>query len=322
MGFKEDWGIERADALSALDAELRVVEDGKVLCSLGFVATFFVRRVDHPDVRERLVQALELYQSGIGDKLIWGADPKNSRPKKLAGTTLADVRSWMHKVGPSDDFSYVFHGGQNKEDADPYSAHAYVNPNDPAKLSFASFTWPLSWVAEHSVEAFAKLVAELAALIGPTHGYAGWAIVTHVKQRGSEPATRYVAAFAQRFRGLEVDQLINHSLILRKKDAIKGINWLTILGSPWVDRLGGLPNLKAALGDGIGVRSFGDGVVIQAGPRPLLGDVNRGEKMEAYHRVATALRPIRIDALFPFSIDYYGFGAEETARWLARFDVP
>jgi hypothetical protein len=91
---------------------------------------------------------------------------------------------------------------------------------------------------------------------------------------------------------------------------------------PWVEKLGGLAALQSVLSSGIGVDAFGDGIVIQAGSRPLFGDVNRGEKMEDYHRVAQALKPIRVDHLDAFSSDYYHFGKEQTAKWLARFDVP
>ena len=322
MAFKDDWGVEQAEALAALDAELRVVASGKVMCSLAFVATFYVRRIDKPDVRERLVKAFELFRAQIGEKFVWAADPKTNRPKKVAGTALVDVRSWMNKIGPSDDFSFVFHGGQTKDDADPYQAIAFVNPYDPESLSFLTISVPLSWVVERSFAGFAELVKEMTTIIEPTHGYAGWGIVTHVTHAGTVPAMNYVAAFAQRFRGLEVDLPVDHSLNLRKKKAIKGINWLTILGTPWVDQLGGIETLKAKFGEGIGVRSYDQGVIIQAGSRPLLGDVNVGEKMEPYHRVALALKPIRVDSLSAFSLDFYGFGPEQTAKWLARFDTP
>jgi hypothetical protein len=321
--FEEEYGVEQSEALKTLDTELRVVgASGKIMCCLGFMATFYVRRIDHPDLRERLVAAYELYRDGIGDRLIWGADPKTNRPRKLAGTNIADVRAWSKKLGPGDDFDFSFHGGVDKDDADPRVSSAFVSRDDPSKLSFITFGWPLSWVAERSSKAFAQQVCDLAVIVGPTHGYAGWSITTHVTDSGSCAAMGAVAAFAQRFRGLEVDQPIDHSILLKKNQAIKGSNWLTILGAPWVEKLGGVAKLEAALGPGIGVSSFGEGIVIQAGPRPLRGDVNRGEKMEAYHRVAQVLRPIRVDRLDAFSSDYYHFGAEQTAKWLARFDTP
>ena len=322
MAFVDDWGVEQADALAALDAELRVVVSGTVMCSLAFVATFYVRKRDRPDVRERLVSAFELYRTQLGDEFIWAADPKTNRPKKVAGTQLLDVRSWMNKIGPNDDFSFVFHGGKSKDDADPHRAMAYVDPYDPEELSFLTISVPLSWVIERSFAGFAELVKGMTTIIEPTHGYAGWGIVTHVTRSGSVPAMNYVAAFAQRFRGLEVDLPVSHSIYLKKENAIKGVNWLTILGAPWVEQLGGIETLKTNLGEGVDVHSYVDGVIIQAGSRPLLGDVNVGEKMDLYHRVARALKPIRINSLPAFSIDFYGFGAEQTAKWLARLDTP
>ncbi|MEO7035113.1 MAG: type VI immunity family protein [Polyangiaceae bacterium] len=312
--------IDQISALETLDQQLRAVKNGKVQCNLGFIATFYVRTADQPNLRELAVEALELYQSGVGDKLLWGADPKTGVPKKLAGGKIADVRSWMAKIGPQDDFEYTFHGGKNKDDADPYFANCFVKP-DATRLSFVRFGWPLSWVTQYSLAAFAKLVDEFSAIIKPSHGYAGWAVVTHVMQSDSRHSMAPVTAFARRFRGLEVEQVTSHAIDLERREAIKGINWLTILGNPWLEKLGGLGALKVALGEGIPVRPYGEGVVIQAGPRPLLGDVNAGEKMDAYYRVSLALKPIRTDYLDAFATGY-GFGQEQTTEWLKRFDVP
>jgi hypothetical protein len=63
--------------------------------------------------------------------------------------------------------------------------------------------------------------------------------------------------------------------------------------------------------------------MIQAGPRPQLGDPNRELWPEQYARLARLLRPIRITE--DPSFHEYGparFTKESTEEWLARFDRP
>lgn len=318
MTFKEQWGIDTLEALEALDNELRVVEDGRVVCCVGFLATFYVRPEERPDVRERLVTAYERYLKDIDGSLVWGADPKTHTPKRLAGTTISNVRASLSRLRPSDDFEFAFHGGANKDDASPYMARALAVSDRP-HLSHASFCWPLSWVADRSVAVWAKTIADLAELIGPSHGYAGWGAITHV-YRGPAAAWRCMKMFANRFHGLEADRPMDHAILLRRMDRIKGVNWLTILGTPFVQQLGGEQYLRAELGAQIGLKPFSDGVIIQAGPRPLLGDVNKGEHMDAYAQVARVLKPIRAASVG--AIDFFEFNQQQTTEWLHRFDPP
>ncbi len=100
-----------------------------------------------------------------------------------------------------------------------------------------------------------------------------------------------VVGLAKRFRGLEIDFPFIHAIFLEEKPAIKGINWLTILGETWVTKLGGATALRARLSNEIAFHPYAGGVVIQAGDKPLFGDVNASEPMPRYEEVARALKP-------------------------------
>ena len=76
-------------------------------------------------------------------------------------------------------------------------------------------------------------------------------------------------------------------------DGIKCVNWLAFLSPGQCEQLGGVAKLTKALGSEIEVHRLPNGVMIQAGSRPELGDVNRRQNVPLYHRVGRVLAPIR-----------------------------
>jgi hypothetical protein len=62
--------------------------------------------------------------------------------------------------------------------------------------------------------------------------------------------------------------------------------------------------------------------MIQAGPRPDLGDAERGLWPELYVKLAKYLKPIRITMTGAFGYDGPGvrFDREHAEAWLRRFD--
>lgn len=121
---------------------------------------------------------------------------------------------------------------------------------------------------------------------------------------------------ARRFPGLELDDPLVHVLYLR--EGIKGNNWLTVLADSWVKSLGGLELLTKKLGEGFTLHPYPGGVMIQTGPHPQLGDVNRQLEPVGYRQLAQVLRPIRVRSHGGF----LGLDQERSLAWLARFDSP
>jgi hypothetical protein len=307
------------DAGAGLDTDLRVVQDGRVLCCVGLLATFYFADGGIPEQRERLAAALDQYRRAVGDRLVWAADPFTGAPTKISGTDIANPRVWMPKVGPREPVDLLMHGGREPDDADPYRVIAKACSLRPSELSYFSFSLPFAWIADRPAGAFTRLVLEVCDILAPTHGYAGLAVLPHVDVGSGDPAMAAVVALVARFAGLEIDLAWSHNIYLAQEDRIKGVNWLTILDQSWIDRLGGNEALRAALGEGIEWHSFGTGTVIQAGPRPLVGDTHHQEPMPHYRQVALALKPIRIDSVRAIA-HQYGFGRERSDQWLRRFD--
>jgi hypothetical protein len=116
---------------------------------------------------------------------------------------------------------------------------------------------------------------------------------------------------------LEADHPVSHVHYL--KNGIKGVNWVTVLGEKWISRLGGLPALRKELGEPFRLHEYPGGVLIQAGPRPQLGDVNRQIAIDEYRRLAQVLKPIRVTDHKSFPA-WSGFDEQRTQAWLARFE--
>jgi Protein of unknown function (DUF3396) len=76
------------------------------------------------------------------------------------------------------------------------------------------------------------------------------------------------------------------------------------------------------LGSNCPVHTYNGGVVLQAGPEPEIGDVNRGVALADYRAVARAVKPIRFEQYSlgllypPEPMDRI----EETLKWIRRFD--
>lgn len=73
---------------------------------------------------------------------------------------------------------------------------------------------------------------------------------------------------------------------------VAGVSWLTLLGAAPVEALGGRQALREALASTpeIVMHEAQHGVVIQAGPAPALGDVNKGKDLPIHRAVYAALR--------------------------------
>ena len=157
--------------------------------------------------------------------------------------------------------------------------------------------------------------------IRPVSGYGGVGILEALDvmaQMRFEPA---VTPIAERFPGLEVEALPGHLKFLDK--GIKGINWLTILGERWVEAAGGLDCLRAQLDD----RTFpfyryDGGLMIQAGPKPQIGDVRTNRWPTHYIALAKVLKKIQIQDHWSFHHGGPGrrMHKKESLAWLFRFD--
>ncbi|MDB5892957.1 MAG: hypothetical protein JWQ88_488, partial [Rhodoferax sp.] len=110
-----------------------------------------------------------------------------------------------------------------------------------------------------------------------------------------------------------------------KNGYIKCVNWYTILGDFFIERLGGEAALEASLKrPDIVIDRVGQRVLIRAGDLPRLGAPEEGlpEPYVFVNRVLRVLRKPTPDSLHYHMPDTDNANLEATLQWQARFDLP
>lgn len=311
-----------------LDDDFRVRSaDGRVLCALGLTATLYIERGDSDEVREGMVRAYERSIQIVGREYAWGANPDTGEPESVVQTSVGKVRGWPGQLFQRFDFQMIFHGATDIGDADPFSFVAVSREREEDQLSYLSASIPLDWAVNHTTDEYLAWVHEMCKFVGPSHGYAGLAIIAH-PAGVDDDAISAVYRLGKRFRGLEIDFPPHHEAFLSTQRLIKGVNWLTVIALNWQDKLGDFGQLQNALSPLVSCQAYScdstatQGIVIRAGKRPLLGDLLKNEPMDAYERVARVLKPIRsIDPAIIWPQGTSGFDFDESLAWMKRFDA-
>ncbi len=106
---------------------------------------------------------------------------------------------------------------------------------------------------------------------------------------------------------------------------IKGVNWYTILGDVFVERLGGYDALRTALDrEDIQIERINHCVLVRAGPFPRLGAPEEGlpEPYVFVNGVLRNLRNPKPDGLHLYDPQLENADAKNARAWQARFDLP
>lgn len=102
----------------------------------------------------------------------------------------------------------------------------------------------------------------------------------------------------------------------RKMDGVPTVNWLTLVSSADIERLGGWDALAARVRDPVLLHRLPHGAMLQAGPQPLLGAVNQQERLDAYFAVGELLSPVKSTIELQSKA---GGGRPEATAWMHRF---
>ncbi len=103
------------------------------------------------------------------------------------------------------------------------------------------------------------------------------------------------------------------------------MNWYTVLGDLFVERLGGDAALRKALDrEDIGVERINHCVLVRAGPFPRLGAPEEGlpEPYVFVNKVLRVLRNPRPDGLHFYDPHLPNADSRNARSWQARFDLP
>ena len=296
-------------------------KDGRVALRVGLLATMFFADPWTRSVREAVAEATDEYVREFRASLRWAENPKTGHMYDIRKRTLIPVRDWLPQHPEGKSYFFGFHSGEQGSAAAEFQVSVLGGDNISKCSGFFQVYLPLTWFAERQ-DTFKDFVLRFATRLRPISGYAGIGLLEPLNAYSREPFQSVVRPIADRFPGLEIESPETHTIDVGK--GIKGVNWLTVLGDRWVQEIGGLDYLRIRLGDDFKLTPYDGGLVIQAGPKPQIGDVTTNRWPQHYVTLAKVLKPIQIKAPHPFHFgDPNGSARLDSAAskaWLFRFD--
>ncbi len=262
---------------------------------------------------EGVLECYREYLELCGPQLRWFVSSPGKFREANAKVLQLPFRRVPEAIAHNRWLSWSAYAGADLRDAAPSQFTAVLKP-DAQDLSEVRAAFPVEMFAGE-LERFMALVKTFAARVPFFFGYAGFSFSAAKEMMRGQSNGRLLGPAAMRFSGVEVE---DGGTAISCQDSIKGVNWLTLLASSFVERLGGKATLRAQLSKAIELHDLPAGLMIQAGPTPGLGDLNAGERLPLYREVHRVLTPIRVRRHCVFDGLY--FGVDETQRWMSRFD--
>ena len=308
--------------------DIRVENADGVMLKLSLNVEIYFRNAWRTDVREAVLAVFNEYREYFGQEFNWTTNPNTGRWKSLKKTPYPYPGEWLLDVPQDEEWEFVFHGGEKKTDASDIDfvslggGKARTIEDHPLSnqrsLSYLYCHFPIDFFIDRD-EKLPDIFKRWCSLLNAEQAYAGFGLaISHGYETRVDPL---VYQLGQRFPGLNVGKGTTHSLYLLS--SIKSPAWLTAICQPYVNQLGGEAALQEALPDGW-VSPYDGGVIIQAGPKPLLGDRELGLDVAPYRQAAQALRPIRSTkhgGIAKGRVDGQTvFHTQEFREWLSRFD--
>jgi hypothetical protein len=247
------------------------------------------------------------------------------RHKKLTPDNFAKARKQVVETEPNDQFSWFLGSAQRASQADDYSLsmlNSFEVHGDKLR-SHIKLVFPWNILTDpNGAERYQQWLLYLCNQVKAEHGYGGLSSILPYDYDHYMPMEYQLA---QQHSGLTVDSM-PFAAARRLQEHIKGVNWYTVLGNTYIERLGGVDAIRHQLsgrGD-IELLAYDNGLIIKAGQYPKLGSQEDGPP-SAYVAVNTIIKPVRLQetgSLHTHSPYGDGFTKETTALWYARFDQP
>ncbi|XTZ39848.1 DUF3396 domain-containing protein [Salmonella enterica] len=298
-------------------------KDGSPAINLGLIITVFFQDGHTPEVRRRMVECVDRYYDEFKPWL------KKTLTKNWVGITeknYAKKRQEILDSTPEEIFSWYLGSAEEDFLAPDYSIlimgkRVFHNENS---RSVIKLTFPLTLLKEPAgKKRYEAWLLWLCDTFSVESGYAGLSFALPYARERMFP---YEFALAQRFSGVMVDSLGT----LEGDGAVislKGACWYTILGTPWLEKLGGEDKLRYRLASTpeISLLHYNNGAILKAGELPPpLGDMKTEGLPPLLVKVNQLLKPVRFNG--SRSLHFYSgyenlqFDKVSTMQWYRRFD--
>ncbi|EIZ8957274.1 DUF3396 domain-containing protein [Cronobacter sakazakii] len=299
-------------------------KDGSPAVNLGLIITVFFKDGHTPDVRRRMVECADRFYTEFKPYL------KKTLPGKrwtaITEKNYARQKQAILDSTPEEIFDWTLSSANESYLAPDYDILIMGKRifHKDTDRSVIKLTFPLSLLKEPDGKArYEGWLLWLCNTFAVESGYAG---LSFVLPYAFERMFPYEYALAQRFSGVMVDSIgtLEGRVAV---NSLKGACWYTILGPPWLEKLGGAEQLTHRLVKTPEIRllPYSNGVILKAGELPPpLGDMKTEGLPSLLVKVNQLIKPVRFNESrsLHFYSEYEGlqFDKDSTMAWYRRFD--
>ena len=271
-------------------------------------------------IRDSVDGVLAFYRramASIGSNVTFYETETMRGARKVKQDTLELLPFWLTDAPKRRELYmlYLESGAQANLPSD--QAFVFVALEDEQPAGLMRLILPSDFGAA-STDSIIELTRELVDALDFHSGHVGFGLNWNDRGDLAYDAQQQMQRIGMRFPGIDIPDL--ETTLYAIPQGIKRVNWLTLLGAGLVDELGGYAHLQAQLGEAIALYRVPNGVIIRAGVAPSVGDVNRKDRLPAYHEVGRVLQPVRAGDHPAFIMKDEDFDEEVTEAWLGHFD--
>ncbi len=271
------------------DAVLSVFEGYLEICPRERMAWYLTNSMEkHEQVTKRT----------FGIPKTWLRSEKKS--KQLMTYEIKDAVSKYH----SDTANWKFRFVSRSRDSGLF----------PKRANLIEALFPCEYGEDH-LKTFYGFVEKACNQLPFLSGHAGYTLEVsrYYQNRG---AYDNALALGMRYKELDISEP-EFALAVKKHGGIKGVNWLTILGRAFVERI--TARERKSTRDLVFKEATG-GLIVQAGERPAVADGNRAEAVAAYRESYDLVKQFIVSKPVPLELTG-GFERqmERTRQWIHRF---
>lgn len=260
-------------------------------------------------------QVLEM----IGDKLLHYETEEMAGAEKINAEILERLPNWLRvKNNSKDIFTLTLESNSiaNLPSDLAFDFWAVEYPEKPAGA--IRLILPRAFIVE-TPQSLINLGKNLVKDLNFHSGHIGYSINWDHRGDYATSALKKMGVISRRFPGIDLPNIA--CTLIALPDGIKRVNWLTLVGKSIIQSLIESTTLSQIENSECSVDELPHGYLIKAGSEPKVGDVNRQESLENYHRVGHLIASIRSENHPPFLPNVSGFVEDEiTEDWLAYFD--
>ncbi|MCB5309798.1 DUF3396 domain-containing protein [Yersinia massiliensis] len=298
-------------------------KDGSPAVNLGLIITVFFKDGHTADVRQKMVQCVDLFYAEFKPHL------KKHVTHNWVGITENNYKKYRQEIldsSPEEIIDWYLTSAEKDFLAPDYDItllgqRVFHNDND---RSVVKLIFPVSYLKEpDGKKRYQNWLLWLCDTFSVESGYAGLSFILPREFHRMFPQEY---SLAERFSGVMVDSigtLEGGGAVI----GLKGACWYTILGTSWLNKLGGIEKLKHSLANipEISLLPYNSGIILKAGELPpSLGEIKTEGLPPLLVKVNQLIQPVRFNE--SRSLHFYSeyenlqFDKESTMKWYRRFD--